>query len=295
MILSLKQIKKLKRKNISLDSVLHPKIKLIKKQVTSGASRNVTLFKSKLPYQIIFKKLTYSKKWNSGKTHSGRTVMRTKGSRLFKQRAPFINYSYRLTFISFIASFILTPHSHKMVSLLMGSGGTITYVQTTTTHELFRLVKMNSIAARAKKLKLMKSTPNKKGFIYQLFFTLIQLPKNQFVSLIELKPERGIQYVRSTGVSSKILKMDSRTGLGLVRLPSKVKKVFSIFSIASLGAVALSNNKKFKNNSAGYWSNYGRKPLTRGVAKNPVDHPHGGRAKAIKYQRTPWGKTTKKK
>jgi large subunit ribosomal protein L2 len=35
--------------------------------------------------------------------------------------------------------------------------------------------------------------------------------------------------------------------------------------------------------------------LSRGVAKNPVDHPHGGRNKAIKYQRTPWGKTTKYK
>jgi ribosomal protein L2 len=31
----------------------------------------------------------------------------------------------------------------------------------------------------------------------------------------------------------------------------------------------------------------------RGVAMNPTDHPHGGRAKSIKYQRTPWGKTTK--
>jgi large subunit ribosomal protein L2 len=33
----------------------------------------------------------------------------------------------------------------------------------------------------------------------------------------------------------------------------------------------------------------------RGVAMNPVDHPHGGRTKAIRYQRTPWGKTTKYK
>ena len=79
--------------------------------------------------------------------------------------------------------------------------------------------------------------------------------------------------------------MDTRTSTGLVKLPSKVKKVFSIFSIASLGAVALSENKKFKNNSAGYQSRFGHKCLSRGVAKNPVDHPHGGRAKAIRYQR----------
>ena len=61
MILSSKSIKKLKRKNANLNSVLHPELKLRKKQVTSGASRNVTTFKNKIPLQILIKKLTYSK------------------------------------------------------------------------------------------------------------------------------------------------------------------------------------------------------------------------------------------
>jgi large subunit ribosomal protein L2 len=52
-------------------------------------------------------------------------------------------------------------------------------------------------------------------------------------------------------------------------------------------------HKKFFNGKAGYWKIYGKKPLVRGVAMNPVDHPHGGRGKSIKYPRTPWGKTTK--
>jgi large subunit ribosomal protein L2 len=39
----------------------------------------------------------------------------------------------------------------------------------------------------------------------------------------------------------------------------------------------------------------GKAPRSRGVAKNPVDHPHGGRTKSIKYPRTPWGLTTKYK
>jgi hypothetical protein len=62
MILSSKKIKKLKRKNVNLNSVLHPELKLKKQQVTSGASRNVTKFKNKMPLQILMKKLTYSKK-----------------------------------------------------------------------------------------------------------------------------------------------------------------------------------------------------------------------------------------
>jgi large subunit ribosomal protein L2 len=55
----------------------------------------------------------------------------------------------------------------------------------------------------------------------------------------------------------------------------------------------LKENKNFSNGKAGYWRLFGVKPLVRGVAMNPVDHPHGGRTKSIRYPRTPWGKTTK--
>lgn len=72
-----------------------------------------------------------------------------------------------------------------------------------------------------------------------------------------------------------------------MKLPSGVKKVFSTYAIASLGSVALPNQKKCKVNKAGFFSNLGKKSKVRGVAKNPVDHPHGGRNKAIRYQRTP--------
>jgi len=87
--------------------------------------------------------------------------------------------------------------------------------------------------------------------------------------------------------------MDSRVSTALVKLPSGVKKVFSTFSLGSVGKVALPDNRKNKNTSAGFYKKHGKKSKVRGVAMNPIDHPHGGRAKAIRYQRTPWGKTTK--
>lgn len=49
------------------------------------------------------------------------------------------------------------------------------------------------------------------------------------------------------------------------------------------------------NLSAGRARLLGFKPTVRGVAKNPVDHPHGGTTKSIKFPRTPWGFATKKK
>jgi large subunit ribosomal protein L2 len=54
-------------------------------------------------------------------------------------------------------------------------------------------------------------------------------------------------------------------------------------------------HKKSANGKAGYWRSFGLKSIVRGVAMNPVDHPHGGRTKAVKYPRTPWGHTTKYK
>ena len=57
--------------------------------------------------------------------------------------------------------------------------------------------------------------------------------------------------------------------------------------------MSVSQHLNCTNGKAGYWRSFGIKSLVRGVAMNPVDHPHGGRTKSIKYPQTPWGKTTK--
>jgi len=131
--------------------------------------------------------------------------------------------------------------------------------------------------------------------ITQIFFIIAQLPKNKPVCLLESNASKGVQYVRSAGTKATLIKMDSRISTSVVKLPSGVRKVFSTYGLGSLGTVSLSINKKTKNNKAGSMLLKGRKPTVRGVAMNPVDHPHGGRAKAIAHQRTPWGKSTKRK
>jgi large subunit ribosomal protein L2 len=67
----------------------------------------------------------------------------------------------------------------------------------------------------------------------------------------------------------------------------------SYYSLVFLGSLSLEEKKKFHNTKSGYWRSLGFKSTVRGVAMNAVDHPHGGRTKAVRYQRTPWGKTTK--
>jgi large subunit ribosomal protein L2 len=123
--------------------------------------------------------------------------------------------------------------------------------------------------------------------IPQIFFLLIQLPKFKPISFLEIYPKQGSQYVHSSGSKSFITKIDIKTNLAIIKLPSGVHKIFSIYSIGSLGQTLFLQKKLKTRSNAGFFKKIGKKSLSRGVAKNPVDHPHGGRNKAIRYQRTP--------
>ena len=83
------------------------------------------------------------------------------------------------------------------------------------------------------------------------------------------------------------MKIDAQNNVALVKLPSGIHKIFSVYGIGFSGQIPF-NYKNLKTcANAGFFKKIGKKSLSRGVAKNPVDHPHGGRNKAIKYQRTP--------
>jgi len=121
----------------------------------------------------------------------------------------------------------------------------------------------------------------------QIFFLILQLPKFKLVSSLETYPHKGVQYVKSPGSKAYINKIDTTLNLSLIKLPSGVHKVFSIYSVGSLGCTPFTPQNIRTQAKAGFFKKSGKKSLSRGVAKNPVDHPHGGRNKAIRYQRTP--------
>ena len=97
----------------------------------------------------------------------------------------------------------------------------------------------------------------------------------------------GSQYARSAGSMSKAITKNKNSHTVLVKLPSGVRKIFSLYSLAIQGAASLKEKKHLSNTKAGFWRSLGKKSKVRGVAMNPIDHPHGGRTKSIKYPRTP--------
>lgn len=181
-----------------------------------------------------------------------------------------------------------------MFSLVLSSSGNISYVPSNYNHTLFQVSKLYSV---------FENQFSHKNYFYlskfikipQMFYLILQLPKYKFINSLETYPTKGVQYAKSAGSKAFINKIDVKLNLTLIKLPSGVHKVFSVYSVGSIGASPFIPKNLRTQSKAGFFKKIGHKSLSRGVAKNPVDHPHGGRNKAIKYQRTPWGKTTKYK
>ena len=265
-------------------------VKLNKQKLFSGY-RNFYLFKSDLPLRLRHKKLWYRKYSNAGRNCTGRVVVYTKSSLKTKFIKPRINRSFRRLEVGFISSFFTLVHNRALISLFQNSSGSFSYLPTTIFSKLFVLTRLKSLYSFKSQRSILSNYINlfeNKSLISFSFFLIKHLPKNKLISSVELYPGKGSQYIRSPGSKAKIVKMDNRLNTAVIKLPSGVKKVFSIYSLGCEGQVFFNENKSFyKNNKAGYYNNLGIKPIVRGVARNPVDHPHGGRTKAIKYPRTP--------
>lgn len=219
------------------------KYNLIKKGVTSGGSRLSFAFKRSLPINIKIKRLIFTTKNCAGRTRNGRIVMFTKRKLKNKKKIYSINYKFRLRKVSFIASITILPYSHRLVSLIFSSTGSVSYIPTSYTHTLFKCTKMYEITTNILQLKNKLDIQSKYMFINQTIFLIKQLPRNQKISLLELIPGEGIKYVRSPGTSGHLIKVNLKLNTALVRMPSGVRKVFSIFSLGSLGVNPFSDNK----------------------------------------------------
>nr|WNX95816.1 ribosomal protein L2 [Cymbidium lancifolium] len=111
---------------------------------------------------------------------------------------------------------------------------------------------------------------------------------------IEYHPGKGAMLARAAGTSAKIIKEPASQCL--VRLPSGVEKLIDSRCRATIGIVSNPHHGARKLRKAGQSRWLGRRPIVRGVAMNPVDHPHGGgegRTKGGRPSVSPWGKPTK--
>lgn len=106
------------------------------------------------------------------------------------------------------------------------------------------------------------------------------IPNKASICFLEENAGNGQQLVRAAGTYAKLLnKNGTRQGYALIELPSKELKLFDLECMATLGRVSFPYHNKISLGSAGRSRKLGNRPIVRGIAQNPCDHPHGGGTK----------------
>ncbi|MGL1921562.1 MAG: 50S ribosomal protein L2 [Hyphomicrobiales bacterium] len=122
------------------------------------------------------------------------------------------------------------------------------------------------------------------------------MPIGTIVHNVELKEGKGGQIARAAGAYVQLVGRDS--SYAILRLNSGEQRIVRSECMATIGAVSNPDNSNQNFGKAGRSRWKGKRPSVRGVAMNPVDHPHGGgegRTSGGRHPVTPWGKPTKGK
>ena len=123
---------------------------------------------------------------------------------------------------------------------------------------------------------------------------LTDIPVGELVHNVELRPKGGGILVRTAGASAQLMAKDGK--YAQLRMPSGEQRKILLTCQATIGVVgnAEQGNKSLGKAGASRW--IGRRPKVRGVAMNPVDHPHGGgegKTSGGRHPVSPWGTPTK--
>lgn len=112
------------------------------------------------------------------------------------------------------------------------------------------------------------------------------LARYSIFSNLSLTNTSQAQYARSAGTYCQLVEKFEDYNLALIKLPTGANKIISLESYVTLGRNSNVMNKFSVFGKAGVRRRAGAKPIVRGVARNPVDHPNGGRTKTNKPEKS---------
>src|SRR5580658_1490846 len=122
---------------------------------------------------------------------------------------------------------------------------------------------------------------------------LRHIPLGSIVHAIEMKPGAGAQLARSAGTQAQLMAKEGK--FALLKLPSGEQRMVQAECRATLGQVGNIDFENISIGKAGRSRHLGKRSHVRGVAMNPVDHPHGGGEGRSKgnHPQSPWGQPAK--
>jgi len=123
---------------------------------------------------------------------------------------------------------------------------------------------------------------------------ILNIPLGTEVHNIEMRPGKGGQLVRSAGAFAQVVAKEGK--YAQLKMPSGEVRRIPVVCMATVGMVGNREHENVSLGKAGRKRWLGRRPKVRGVAMNPIDHPHGGgegKTSGGRHPVTPWGQPTK--
>ena len=226
------------------------------------------------------KKLTEGQTESGGRNNTGRMTMRRRGGG-HKQRYRVVDFKRRKFDVpGTIERLEYDPNRSAFIALVNYEDGSSAYILAPQRVNLGDTV----IAGERVDIKPGNAMPMR------------NIPVGTIIHNLEMKPGKGGQLLRAAGTYAQLVGKDA--GYALVRMSSGEQRMIPAACMATVGAVSNPDNQNIKLGKAGRNRWRGRRPSVRGVAMNPVDHPHGGgegRSSGGRHPVTPWGKPTKGK
>jgi large subunit ribosomal protein L2 len=248
---------------------------------TTAAQRGLVLIdRSILHKGPPEKALTEGMHKSGGRNNYGRVVMWGRGGGN-KRRYRLVDFKRRKFDVPAVVQRLeYDPNRSAFIALIKYADGELAYILAPQ-----RLKEGDTVVAGAKvDVKPGNAMP------------LAAMPVGTIVHNVEMKIGRGGQMARSAGTFAQLVGRDS--GNALLRLASGEQRIVKAECMATVGAVSNPDHANQFLAKAGRNRWRGWRPRVRGVAMNPIDHPHGGgegRTSGGRHPVTPWGKPTKGK
>jgi large subunit ribosomal protein L2 len=226
------------------------------------------------------RKLTTALRKTGGRNNHGRITSRRRGGG-HRRRYRIIDFKRnKFDLSAVIESIEYDPNRSSRIALVKYDDGEKKYI----------------IAPEGLKVgdKILSSMENKIPFKTGNAMPIGKIPEGLLLHNIELKPGKGAQMARSAGSYARI--MASEGGMVTLKLPSGELRMISEQCIATIGTVGNKSHENISIGKAGRARWMGRRPKVRGVAMNPVDHPHGGgegKTSGGRHPVSPWGTPAK--
>jgi large subunit ribosomal protein L2 len=246
------------------------------KPTSAGRRHLVLVDRSELWKGSPVKSLTEGLKKNGGRNNTGRITVRHQGGG-HKRRYRMIDFLRRQKQDMFatVERIEYDPNRTAFIALIRYEDGELAYILAPQ-----RLKAGDKVVAGEKAdIKPGNAMPLK------------SIPVGTLIHNVELKIGKGGQMARSAGSYAQLVGRDG--AYAQLKLASGELRIVRAECYATIGAVSNPDQKNVNSGKAGRSRWLGIRPGTRGIAMNPVDHPHGGRTNGGRHPSTPWGKPTK--